>query len=147
MRYSYRKYAILIAIISATLGVIIAFVYFLNSFHLLEAKPILLSQEYRGYTENNHSGKTEYDYIEMCIRDRYYTYTRKNKIHICISIKQGRITDAYRNEYNDKSQLTAKYIAKLNPGNLPLALSLIHIFAPETALVQCPVPWVSTQVT
>ena len=64
MRYSYRKYAISIAIISATLGVIIAFVYFLNSFHLLEAKPILLSQEYRGYTENNHSGKTEYDYIE-----------------------------------------------------------------------------------
>ena len=64
MRYSYRKYAILIAIISATLGVIIAFVYFLISFHLLEAKPILLSQEYRGYTENNHSGKTEYDYSE-----------------------------------------------------------------------------------
>lgn len=54
---------------------------------------------------------------------QYYTYTRKNKIHTCISIKQGRITDAYRNEYNDKSQLTAKYIAKLNPGNLPLASS------------------------
>lgn len=64
MRYSYRKYAILIAIISATLGVIIAFIYFFNSFHLLEAKPILLSQEYRGYTENNHSGKTEYNYIK-----------------------------------------------------------------------------------
>lgn len=60
----YRKYIILIAIISAILGIIIAFVYFLNSFQLLEVKPILLSQEYRGYTENNHSGKTEYDYIE-----------------------------------------------------------------------------------
>ncbi len=61
----YRKYIILIAIISAILGIIIAFVYFLNSFQLLEVKPILLSQEYRGYTENNHSGKTEYDYIEI----------------------------------------------------------------------------------
>lgn len=40
----YRKYIILIAIISAILGIIIAFVYFLNSFQLLEVKPILLSQ-------------------------------------------------------------------------------------------------------
>ena len=93
MRYSYRKYAILIAIISATLGVIIAFVYFLNSFHLLEANPILLSQEYRGYTENNHSGKTEYDYIETinfyyiggatnndCIQVRKQNNTTKKEI-------------------------------------------------------------------
>lgn len=93
MRYSYRKYAILIAIISATLGVIIAFIYFFNSFHLLEAKPILLSQEYRGYTENNHSGKTEYNYIETinfyyiggatnndCIQVRKQNNTTKKEI-------------------------------------------------------------------
>lgn len=54
---------------------------------------------------------------------QYYTYTRKNKIHTCISVKGGHVIDAYRNEYNAKSQLTAKYIAKLNPNNLPLASS------------------------
>lgn len=70
MSNSYRKYFILIAIISVILGVIVTSVYFLNSFHLLEAKPILLSQEYRGYTENNHSGKTKYDYMETI--DFYY---------------------------------------------------------------------------
>ena len=89
----YRKYIILIAIISAILGIIIAFVYFLNSFQLLEVKPILLSQEYRGYTENNHSGKTEYDYIEIinfyyrggatnndCIQVRKQNNTTKKEI-------------------------------------------------------------------
>mgnify|MGYP006977446087 FL=1 len=53
----------------------------------------------------------------------YYTYTRKNKIHTCVTTKQGRIVDAYRNEYNTKSQLTARYIAKLTPNRLPLASS------------------------
>ena len=35
----------------------------------------------------------------------YYTYTRKNKIHTCVTTKQGRIVDAYRNEYNAKVNL------------------------------------------
>ena len=62
MSNSYRKYIILIAIISAILGIIVASVLF-HSFQLLETKPVLLSQEYRGYTENNHFGKIEYDYL------------------------------------------------------------------------------------
>lgn len=63
MSNSYRKYIILIAVISATLGIIVTSMLF-HSFQLLETKPVLLSQEYRGYTENNHFGKIEYDYLE-----------------------------------------------------------------------------------
>lgn len=53
----------------------------------------------------------------------YYTYTNKNKIHTCITTKKGKIINAYRNEYNSKSQIIGKYKAKLDPDNLPLASS------------------------
>lgn len=53
---------------------------------------------------------------------KYYTYTYKNKIHTCVTVKNGKIIDAFRNEYNDKSQIAAEYIAELNSNQLPDAL-------------------------
>ena len=125
----YRKYIILIAIISAILGIIIAFVYFLNSFQLLEVKPILLSQEYRGYTENNHSGKTEYDYIETinfyyiggggatnndCIQVRKQNNTTKKEI-ILGTFEKYKISVSYC--FNgDSLTLTLKHNFDCNSG-------------------------------
>lgn len=52
---------------------------------------------------------------------QYFTYTSLNKIHTCVTVKKGKVIDAFRNEYNSLGQITDRYIAQLNSFQLPLA--------------------------
>jgi YD repeat-containing protein len=54
---------------------------------------------------------------------QYFTYTNinLNRIHTCVTVKQGKIIDAYRNEYDTWGRITEKYIALLDPASLPSA--------------------------
>lgn len=51
----------------------------------------------------------------------YYTYTPMNRVNTCVTVKRGRIVRAYRDEYNDSSQIIAKYTADIDPDSPPLA--------------------------
>jgi YD repeat-containing protein len=54
---------------------------------------------------------------------QYFTYLSVNleKIKTCVTVKHGKIIDAYRNEYDTQGRIVEKYIALLNPASLPSA--------------------------
>jgi len=54
---------------------------------------------------------------------QYFTYTSLNKIHTCVTVKKGKVIDAFRNEYNSIGQITEKYIASLSSYQLPLSIN------------------------
>lgn len=47
----------------------------------------------------------------------YYTYTNKNKIHTCVTACNGKITSAYRNEYDQLGNLLQIFVAEISPSS------------------------------
>lgn len=54
---------------------------------------------------------------------QHFTYVNVslNRIHTCVTVKKGKIIDAYRNEYDAQGRIIEKYTALLNSANLPSA--------------------------
>ncbi|GHV58334.1 hypothetical protein FACS1894182_10130 [Bacteroidia bacterium] len=54
---------------------------------------------------------------------QYFTYVNANlnRVRTCVTVKKGKIIDAYRNEYDTQGRIIEKYIALLNPAGLPAA--------------------------
>lgn len=56
---------------------------------------------------------------------QHYTYlnANSNKLTSCVTVKQGKVIDAYRYVYDNKQRILAKYIAPLNVNSLPASSS------------------------